>query len=209
MLMHIFFLAPKNLWIGATDKDSKVKGKRPFYWLSSGKDVSYSYWSPGQPDNYNYNHDPEHCVGTWDKTNFMWNDFSCDTKIGFLCEESENLKVRNECRQQRLVEASRLEQINEFRELSNKLEQAIEDNTNSVEKMQLEFTESVEELQNQTQRQIYKLISGEHHSLFQKIKDIIHDHAVAEAADSSCTVYSSFGIDSKDASHLRIWYIWN
>uniref|UniRef100_A0A1I8MSN1 Uncharacterized protein n=1 Tax=Musca domestica TaxID=7370 RepID=A0A1I8MSN1_MUSDO len=76
-----------NLWLGAMDEYNRDKNfKRPFYWSSSGKPMTFSYWSDNNPDNYKQD---EHCVHTWaSKSNYLWNDNRCDhSRFGFICED--------------------------------------------------------------------------------------------------------------------------
>ncbi|XP_061400957.1 lectin subunit alpha-like [Musca vetustissima] len=74
-----------NFWLGANDEYSEAN-PRPFYW-SSGKLVTFTYWSSGQPDNLDK---AEHCLHLWSATtDFQWNDERCTLKMGFICEKPE------------------------------------------------------------------------------------------------------------------------
>ncbi|XP_061389169.1 lectin subunit alpha-like [Musca vetustissima] len=76
-----------NLWLGAMDEFTRDKNyKRPFYWSSSGKPMTFTYWSDHNPDNDLHK---EHCVHTWSKkSNYLWNDNNCDSaRFGYICED--------------------------------------------------------------------------------------------------------------------------
>ncbi|XP_013110110.1 lectin subunit alpha-like [Stomoxys calcitrans] len=81
-----FFGKPYNLWLGANDEfNSDRDFNRPFYWASSGKRMTFSNWSSNNPDNFR---SEEHCVHTWAaREPFAWNDASCTSKMGYICEE--------------------------------------------------------------------------------------------------------------------------
>ncbi|KAL3271946.1 hypothetical protein HHI36_022416 [Cryptolaemus montrouzieri] len=56
-----------------------------FIWLSTGKPLNFTYWSPPQPDNAGKN---EHCVEIWKlaENNYFWNDIPCTASYYFICE---------------------------------------------------------------------------------------------------------------------------
>lgn len=56
-----------------------------YIWYSTGQHFDFTNWSKGQPDNYN---GLEHCAHIWDKTDFEWNDYPCNAKIGYICEDN-------------------------------------------------------------------------------------------------------------------------
>ncbi|XP_013112297.2 lectin subunit alpha [Stomoxys calcitrans] len=84
--LNTFLGKSTNLWLGANDQFSGDRDlKRPFYWASSGKRMTFSHWCKDNPNN---DDGEEHCVHTWeDVENFGWNDNTCTSKMGFVCEE--------------------------------------------------------------------------------------------------------------------------
>uniref|UniRef100_A0A1I8NM55 C-type lectin domain-containing protein n=1 Tax=Stomoxys calcitrans TaxID=35570 RepID=A0A1I8NM55_STOCA len=72
-------------WLGGNDEFNVTSRERDFYWSPSGRKMDFSNWAEGQPDNDEYK---EHCVharGIW--AYFRWNDYACDNRLGFICEE--------------------------------------------------------------------------------------------------------------------------
>ncbi|XP_065364072.1 lectin subunit alpha-like [Calliphora vicina] len=80
VLRKKFAKAP-NLWLGGHDLGESGK----YIWSSTGKQFDFSNWSNGNPDNYK---GLENCAHIWDQTDFEWNDGSCKSKIGYICEEN-------------------------------------------------------------------------------------------------------------------------
>jgi hypothetical protein len=54
-----------------------------FVYASSGQDIEYQDFVPGQPDNYK---GKEHCAGFWPGVKGRWNDYQCQIATPFLCE---------------------------------------------------------------------------------------------------------------------------
>ena len=69
-------------WIGVNDMNQENK----FISESSGQEVAFTWWSPGQPDNSN----DEDCVEIWFHDNYRWNDNKCDGKNPFVCQMPTN-----------------------------------------------------------------------------------------------------------------------
>ncbi|XP_041823011.1 lactose-binding lectin l-2-like [Melanotaenia boesemani] len=67
----------KFTWIGLTD----VHKEGGWIW-SDGSKVSFTIWSPGQPD---HTYGLEHCVHTNWLNNFMWNEVMCSNAFAFVC----------------------------------------------------------------------------------------------------------------------------
>lgn len=58
--------------------------EREFYWMSTGQDISFSNWSPGEPNNA---WERENCIEMWNEDGWRWNDALCEDKKGFICED--------------------------------------------------------------------------------------------------------------------------
>ena len=61
-----------NVWIGGTDKDKEGTWK----W-TDGSPFEFTWWRPGQPDNYMGNEDCLHMVVEKQQSEAMWNDYPC------------------------------------------------------------------------------------------------------------------------------------
>ena len=67
-------------WLSGNNLANESK----FYWLGTGKEMGYTCWSPGQPDNAGGN---ENCVHLWPHNNgFAMNDWQCNQAIHYICE---------------------------------------------------------------------------------------------------------------------------
>ena len=84
-------LQPSNAWIGITDRQSEGR----FEYLSSGKEASFTGWSPGNPDDYQGRQD---CALFWfqwrhngnnvDASRLgKWDDDDCDSRFHYVCEQ--------------------------------------------------------------------------------------------------------------------------
>lgn len=73
-----------NLYIGGHDLGEEGR----FIWPLNGKSFDFANWSNGNPDNYK---NVEDCAHIWDITDYEWNDTTCETKMGFICEDNPYL----------------------------------------------------------------------------------------------------------------------
>ena len=67
-----------HAWIGITDRIEEGT----FRYLSSGKEVFFTKWTTGEPNNF---YEDEDCVNFLFKDR-SWNDFGCSNKLHFICE---------------------------------------------------------------------------------------------------------------------------
>ena len=83
-------LEPSSALIGLTDRQSEGR----FAYLSSGKEPSFSNWSPGEPNDWGSGEDCAHFFfklmngnnvhdSQWGK----WNDVPCNMKWHYVCEK--------------------------------------------------------------------------------------------------------------------------
>ena len=74
---------PNYWWIGADDKEREGS----FQWSTSEKNINFSNWMSGQPNDFNGNQD---CVGIYISSNSVyhgkWYDYTCSIKHFFICE---------------------------------------------------------------------------------------------------------------------------
>ncbi|XP_065361882.1 lectin subunit alpha-like isoform X2 [Calliphora vicina] len=78
------------LWIGGIL--SQIPNKK-FVWLSTGDELTYTNWYDNNPDFYN---DNEFCIEMVMEKNLKWNDDSCTTIGGFVCEYKDEIKIQQE-----------------------------------------------------------------------------------------------------------------
>ena len=76
------FWREDRFWIGVNDMNQENK----FISESNGQEVAFTWWSPGQPDNFN----DEDCIEIWFHDNYRWNDNKCDGKNPFVCQKPTN-----------------------------------------------------------------------------------------------------------------------
>ncbi|KAG8270611.1 hypothetical protein J6590_081939 [Homalodisca vitripennis] len=55
-------------------------------WMSTGQRVTFTDWTPGQPDNWLNLHAGEHCLELWEPGHYRWNDRNCLDILYFICE---------------------------------------------------------------------------------------------------------------------------
>ncbi|XP_075157278.1 lectin subunit alpha-like [Haematobia irritans] len=100
-LLRKVFGTSTSLWLGANDQfNADMNTKRPFYWTTSGKTMTFSYWHQGEPNN---ERNQEHCVHTFSfNPDFRWNDVSCSNQYGFICEEKNgHIEYRSSLKEKR------------------------------------------------------------------------------------------------------------
>lgn len=69
------------MWIGGT----RSTGSK-FIWSNSGKEITSTQWSPGEPNDFKGEED---CIEMKTATG-KWNDKSCDNDAFFMCEMNLN-----------------------------------------------------------------------------------------------------------------------
>ncbi|XP_066273566.1 perlucin-like protein [Branchiostoma lanceolatum] len=65
-------------WFGLDDQ----RGEGRFEWVDGSAIGSYNSWAPGEPNNLGN----EDCVHYYPTQKDQWNDASCGTQIGFICQ---------------------------------------------------------------------------------------------------------------------------
>ena len=72
---------PYGIWIGLND----ITEEGHYSWVN-GDALDFTYWAPGQPDDY---HGHEDCTGLWyayATTGFLWDDLPCGNSYAFVCK---------------------------------------------------------------------------------------------------------------------------
>jgi len=80
-----FGMGHEHFWTSGTDQGEEGK----FFWMSTGKPVTYENWNAGEPNNFTYeNGEEEHCLELWnrDGKGLRWNDTPCSFETFFVCE---------------------------------------------------------------------------------------------------------------------------
>jgi len=80
-----FGMGHEHFWTSGTDQAEEGK----FFWMSTGKPVTYENWNAGEPNNFQYeNGEQEHCLELWnrDGKGLRWNDTPCSFETFFVCE---------------------------------------------------------------------------------------------------------------------------
>eukprot|EP00090_Calanus_glacialis_P002633 TRINITY_DN11969_c0_g1_i8.p1 TRINITY_DN11969_c0_g1~~TRINITY_DN11969_c0_g1_i8.p1 ORF type:complete len:277 (-),score=48.17 TRINITY_DN11969_c0_g1_i8:110-940(-) len=75
----------EHFWTSGTDQAEEGK----FFWMSTGKPLTYENWNTGEPNNYEYEGgELEHCLELWnrDGKGLKWNDTPCSFETFFICE---------------------------------------------------------------------------------------------------------------------------
>ena len=77
----MFEHSPVDIWMGG--HDAITEGK--WFWATSGRAVSeaFTFWGPGQPNNYHNNQD---CM-QFQYRSKHWNDEECWKKLPFVCQK--------------------------------------------------------------------------------------------------------------------------
>merc|ERR1711962_682715 len=80
-----FGMGHEHFWTSGTDQAEEGK----FFWMSTGKPMTYENWNAGDPNNFQYeNGEQEHCLELWnrDGKGLRWNDTPCSFETYFVCE---------------------------------------------------------------------------------------------------------------------------
>ncbi|CAH0387958.1 unnamed protein product [Bemisia tabaci] len=78
-------LGAEHFWTSGTDQAEEGT----FFWMSTGKPVTFTNWNAGEPNNFRYeNGEEEHCLELWnrDGKGMKWNDSPCSFETYFVCE---------------------------------------------------------------------------------------------------------------------------
>ncbi|XP_054288450.1 C-type lectin 37Db isoform X2 [Macrosteles quadrilineatus] len=80
-----FGLGHEHFWTSGTDQAEEGT----FFWMSTGRPVTFTNWNTGEPNNFRYeNGEEEHCLELWnrDGKGLKWNDSPCSFETFFVCE---------------------------------------------------------------------------------------------------------------------------
>jgi len=78
-------MGDEHFWTSGTDQAKEGS----FFWMSTGKPITYENWNSGEPNNFLYeNGEKEHCLELWnrDGKGLKWNDTPCSFQTFFICE---------------------------------------------------------------------------------------------------------------------------
>lgn len=80
-----FGMGNEHFWTSGTDLADEGK----FFWMSTGKPITFTNWNAGEPNNFQYdNGEEENCLELWnrDGKGLKWNDSPCSFETYFVCE---------------------------------------------------------------------------------------------------------------------------
>ena len=69
-------MSTSNVWMGFSDEQNEGT----WQWVDKSIQTSYTYWSNGEPNNYQN----EDCAGLLGDT-YYWNDYQCSKIYPILC----------------------------------------------------------------------------------------------------------------------------
>ncbi|KRT80849.1 C-type lectin, partial [Oryctes borbonicus] len=75
----------EHFWTSGTD----LANEGSFFWMSTGRPITYTNWNAGEPNNFVYeNGEEENCLELWnrDGKGLRWNDSPCSFETYFVCE---------------------------------------------------------------------------------------------------------------------------
>lgn len=75
----------EHFWTSGTD----LADEGSFFWMSSGRPLTFVNWNAGEPNNFRYdNGEEENCLELWnrDGKGLKWNDSPCSFETYFVCE---------------------------------------------------------------------------------------------------------------------------
>jgi len=83
--IQAYGMGHEHFWTSGTDQGEEGK----FFWMGTGKPVTYQNWNAGEPNNFQYEDgEQEHCLEMWDRDGkgLGWNDTPCSFSTFFICE---------------------------------------------------------------------------------------------------------------------------
>lgn len=76
-----------RFWLDHTDVGKEGRWKM----FSTGKSPTFSFWSPGQPDNYRGS---QNCgYSYYNKNTGVWDDGVCSARLWIICETSGKYSI--------------------------------------------------------------------------------------------------------------------
>ncbi|CAG9839349.1 unnamed protein product [Diabrotica balteata] len=63
-------------------------GDDQWIWLSTGLDMTYTNWYPGEPSGKSSSNVTENCMEIREWGGFTWNDLNCQLEAYFICESA-------------------------------------------------------------------------------------------------------------------------
>lgn len=89
-----FILGQEKKWFWTSG--TKMGNNGVYRWMGSGRNVTFTNWAPGQPDNLFYSNEQEDCINIFGTdrggVGSKWNDHLCSTQLNFICEQEPSVK---------------------------------------------------------------------------------------------------------------------
>lgn len=129
---------------------------RNFYSTAIGNKITYHNWASGEPNNRDKK---EHCVLIWDYFNYYWNDFNCESKTGYICEEhSYTTKYRKDMEtKQRAVFQKNTMLISTISSSQTEIDELIDSAQKDVDNLLLDYRKSTNDINTAWKKSIEKL----------------------------------------------------
>merc|ERR1739836_253131 len=90
--IQAYGMGHEHFWTSGTDQGEEGK----FFWMGTGKPVTYQNWNAGEPNNFEYEDgEQEHCLEMWDRDGkgLGWNDTPCSFSTFFICEAQNDNRL--------------------------------------------------------------------------------------------------------------------
>lgn len=130
---------------------------RNFYSTATGKIITFSDWANEEPSNLGRR---EHCAFIWDYFDYHWNDFDCESKTGYICEEhSYTTKYRRDLEAKQLaVFQTNTKLFSEITSSQSELNEEIESVYIDVDNLLLDYRKSTTQMINAWRKSIDNII---------------------------------------------------
>lgn len=60
---------------------------KEFFWMETGKNLSFTHWNDGEPNEHEYFKEPEECIQLRFSGGMKWNDVACEYDYNVICEK--------------------------------------------------------------------------------------------------------------------------
>ncbi|XP_050513611.1 collectin-12-like [Diabrotica virgifera virgifera] len=75
-----------SYWTSGTN----LVGEDQWIWMSTGRELTYTNWLPGEPSKQNVKGTVENCIDILVYAGFKWNDQNCEVVQNFICESTKD-----------------------------------------------------------------------------------------------------------------------
>lgn len=75
-----------NFWTSGT----RSGNNKTFFWMESGKNLTFTNWNDGEPNSHAFYAEPEECLQLRFSGSWKWNDVACSYTYNVICEKLES-----------------------------------------------------------------------------------------------------------------------